>query len=290
MILTYEQQLDLVARKLATVSINGKFSTFKYAKKVMYNYLWNDHPEVKECRGHTYDNTNGNLVLLPPAKTFNYLENDTWKDKSLDTQVFLYKKYNGFMASASIYQGEFVVGTTGSTKSDYAVLARKHIEKQYSYINKWGEGCTWLFEICDESDPHIVNEEFGWYYLGGRDHMDGVHNFIPVSLNKVKCTLKEALELAETDKGEGWMMYNAKDVADICKLKTDYYVGKKKLMRMTGLKIHTMYNGNNGLKTIIDILPDRWKHAPRMITLQFSPNEWVHMQDQQRRVFLESIE
>lgn len=257
MILTYEQQLDLVARKLATVSINGKFSTFKYAKKVMYNYLWNDHPEVKECRGHTYDNTNGNLVLLPPAKTFNYLENDTWKDKSLDTQVFLYKKYNGFMASASIYQGEFVVGTTGSTKSDYAVLARKHILEKYpTIIRSRSEGVTWLFEICDESDPHIVDEDIGCHHLGWRNYTGNYPDTFTPEGYSIKTTLGEALELAKTDKGEGWMMYN----------------------------------GNNGLKTIIDILPDRWKHAPRMITLQFSPDEWVHMQDQQRRVFLESIE
>jgi hypothetical protein len=108
-VLTYQQQMDLVKQGLAKVSINGKFSTFKYARKVMYDYLWDTHSDLKYCRGQTYDNTNGNIVTLPPAKSFNYLENNTWKNKPLDTPVILYKKYNGYMAAMSIYDGELVV-------------------------------------------------------------------------------------------------------------------------------------------------------------------------------------
>ena len=126
--LTYEQQLDLVQKKLATAKTVGNLTTFKYARRVMYDYLWNDHPELLECRGHTYDNTNGKLVLAAPRKSFNYLENGTWDDVPDDQPVIAYKKFNGFMATASMYNGELVVGTTGTTGSDYAKMARKHIE------------------------------------------------------------------------------------------------------------------------------------------------------------------
>lgn len=288
MILTYEQQLELVAKKLATVSINGNLSTFKYAKKVMFDYLWDKYPELKECRGHTYDNTTGQIVLLPPTKSFNYLENGTWKDKPLDTPVMLFKKFNGFMASASSYKGKLIIGTTGSTKSDYAKLAQLHIGTQYRATEDWPEGYTWLFEICDPSDPHIVSDPVGAHYLGGRSYdsnLPGTDIFTPVGGYIAEITLSEALDLAKTDKGEGWMMYS-KNTADMCKLKTNYYVGKKKLMRMSTKNVDNMWDNPQAVE---NSLPDCWKFAVGKILDKFVCNDWIIKNDQSRRAFLEEI-
>lgn len=284
MILTYQQQLNLVDQGLAKASVNGKFTTFKYAKKVMYDYLWDKHPELKYCRGQTYDNTNGNLVTLPPTKTFNYLENGTWKDVALDTQVVLYKKINGFLAVLSIYQGEIIVSTTGTTKSDYAKLATEIILERFDKdkILEVGSDSSWLFEICHPSDPHIVNEEYGAHYLGRMFHSDG--SFTPGSY-PVFTDLENALKLVKIGRGEGFMMYNAN--GNCCKLKTDYYVGKKKLMRMNKGNVNRMYK--NGFE-IANKLPEMWYDMPRKIVSAFGQESWNAMTDQQRRAYIEDVE
>ena len=281
--LTYQQQLALVEAKLATVSVNGKFSTFKYAKKVMYDYLWDKHPELKYCRGHTYDNTNGKPVTIPPTKTFNYLENDTWEDVPLDTRVFAYKKYNGFMAASSIYEGELIVSTTGSTKSDYARLAYEELAPMIPTGNN--EGCSWLFEICHPSDPHIVDDGNNVYYLGCTLHSGAGSLVFQPAGNFIDSTLGAMLELVKQDKGEGYMLYT--NDMQCCKLKTPYYSGKKYLMRMSKTKVQSMYINH---KFAVDHLPDCWKHAPEIIVSNFSDLDWTNMNDQQRRNYLETIE
>ena len=288
MILTFEQQNDLVEKGLATRKDNGKLSTFKYARKVMYDYLWDKHPELLECRGHTYDNTNGKLVIAAPTKTFNYLENGTWVHKALDNKVKAYKKYNGFMAAMSVYEGEVVVSTTGTTTSDYAKLARQEIFKQWpeEKVEKWGEGYTWLFEVCHESDPHIVNERNSIYYLGGRS-TDG-SNFEPcftdtASLVQIQ-TLQDAIEYCKIDKGEGFMLYDQE--GNCCKIKTDYYIGKKKLMRMPKSKIHAMWDSP---KTVQNTLPKYWSGVVDFILSTQAEVDWLEMTAQQRRKELEKF-
>ena len=285
MLLTYEQQLALVDHKLATVSTNENLSTFKYAKKVMYDYLWDNYPELEYCRGQTYDNTNGSIVTLPPKKSFNYLENNTWKDKSLDTVVYLYKKYNGFMAAVSSYKGKLIVSTTGSTKSDYAKLAYERIAPMIDAGNN--EGCTWLFEVCDPSDPHIVDDGNQVHYLGCTLH-SGAGSLVFQPAGDYLCfTLEDALEFIKSDKGEGYMMYDGNNTSDFCKLKTPYYSGKKYLMRMSKTKVTAVYINS---KHVVNNLADCWKHAPYLIVTNYNEMDWIDMSDQQRRTYLESIE
>lgn len=105
MLNTYEQMLDLVNQKLATVSVNGNLSTFKYEKWVMFDYLWDTNPLLMECRGHTYDNTTGEIVVAAPTKSFNYLENNWGRELQSDTKVQIAKKYNGFLACVSKHEG-----------------------------------------------------------------------------------------------------------------------------------------------------------------------------------------
>ena len=81
---SYETMQRLVAAKLATVSTNGHLDTFKYARRVMFDYLWDTDPALLECRGITYDNRTGALVVAAPRKSFNYLENGWWKDVPLE--------------------------------------------------------------------------------------------------------------------------------------------------------------------------------------------------------------
>ena len=279
MFLTFEQQNSFAATGLAKRSDNGNLSTFKYARKVMYEYLWDDYPELLECRGHTYDNITGELITAAPRKTFNYLENGTWSWFGLDTKVTAYKKYNGFMACSVYYKQEAVISTTGSTKSDHVLLASEMIPDTFSTTG------TSLWEIVVPQDPHIVEEqESGAVFLGLRNNVTG--KFTP-SLSTTESeihTIGEAVEFCRINRGEGFMLYNAQ--GDCCKIKTEYYIGKKKLMRMSKSKVEQMWK--NPMQTQ-DVLPKYWDGVVEYLLTVSNKSDWIEMTDQQRRVELEKF-
>lgn len=288
MLPTYEKQLELVSKGLAVKKTEGIFDTFKYHRNVMYKNLWGSDPAVLDCRGHVYDNRNGTLVQAAPRKSFNYLENGHWRDTHPDQPVILYKKYNGFMACASYYEDNLVVSTTGTTNSDYAKLAREQIKANIdaAYLNDYSTG---VFEIVHEYDPHIVYEAYGVYPLGWRFKDDGT--WMPVA-SKVKAkemTRAEALTFIQKDRGEGYMMYKLTpkgDVytTDVCKLKTPYYVGKKKLMRMSAQNTLKLYSGN------LQGIPEMWDNLVIEIVKRYRQEEWLYMDAQMRRQVIEHME
>jgi hypothetical protein len=290
MLLTYDEQMHLVMRGLATLKNDGKYTTFKYARKAMYEYLWYQVPNLLECRGHVYCNATKELVQAAPRKSFNYLERGYWQDIPLDTPVEIYKKVNGFMACATLHNGEIIVSTTGTTTSDYAMWAKDLILQDWHlYDMVIAPNITTLFEVVVPQDPHIVKEREGLHLLGVREKDTG--NFHPMG-EAIRCTLEQALEIAKSDRGEGFMMYRmfadglAYDFKNCCKLKTDYYVGKKKLMRMTAKNVELMYK--NAFETA-NTLPDMWYDVPRLIVANINKDAWLGMNDQQRRLILENL-
>jgi hypothetical protein len=285
-LLTLAQQYDLVNQGLAKAKYEGKFVTFKYAKKVMYDYLWKSNPALLECRGHVYDTETGELVQAAPRKTFNYLEDGNWKDVPLGTPVNYMKKYNGFMACATIHQGELVVSTTGTTSSQYAIWAKELILKDYDF-GFFHRKCTDLFEIIHQDDPHIVDEGSPKaVYLGTRWKDTG--DYVPAMIHEA--TLGKVLSLAEEADHEGFMVWKGVFTGwnDCCKVKTPYYIGKKKLMRMHPAKVDQMYNPSN-YKAVVDSLPEMWKDAVYKIMDHFTKEQWTNTSEQDRRKFLETI-
>lgn len=291
MLLTYDEQMHLVNRGLATFKNDGKYTTFKYARKAMYEYLWYQVPDLLECRGHVYCNSTKELVQAAPRKSFSYLERNYWQDVPLDTPIKMYKKVNGFMACATIHEGELLVSTTGTTTSGYAMWARELISNKYNsslYTHSLSADHTLLFEVVVPQDPHIVKEVEGLHLLGKRNKSTGDFRAIGMS---TYCTLEQALEIAKHDRGEGFMMYQmlsdgTYDYNNCCKLKSDYYIGKKKLMRMTAKNVEQMYK--NPLQTAVD-LPEMWYDAVEYITHRCYKDMWLEATDQQRRVILEDL-
>jgi hypothetical protein len=287
-VLNFDEQMNLVNRGLAIMKNDGKYTTFKYHRRAMYEYLWFNEYDLHECRGHVYDSVTKELVQAAPRKSFNYKENDLWwAATDLDTPVEVYKKINGYMACATLHNNELVVSTTGSTTSEYAQWAKELI------LNEWWKHApniekesTTLFEVVVPQDPHIVAESMGLHLLGFRDKASGTfspHNLIGVM------TLAEAIALAETDRGEGFMIYRV-DCAEktaACKLKTPYYVGKKKLMRMSAKNIEIMFNNPTD---IAKILPRGWYNFPLEIWRAVTKDDWLSFNDQERRAVLEEIE
>lgn len=275
---TYQKMLEMQRDKLAVVSINDNMSTFKYHRKVMYDYLWSDTNGTMECRGHTYDNTTGELIVAAPRKSFNYLENGNGKELDMKTKVQITKKYNGFLACVSSHNERFIVSTTGSTKSEFVKMAESVLPlDRYFHTPSY----TDFYEIIHEDDPHIVDEGAQRaVYLGSRNKQGRI---LLTDLSS-HMTLEDALEVAKQDRGEGFMMYVNDDYQKAYKLKSHYYVGKKKLMRMNSKNIDLMYNKNS-----VQSLPEMWSDVPRLIIKSFDKEQWKSFPEQERRKFLESI-
>jgi hypothetical protein len=289
MLLTYDEQMHLVSRGLATIKNDGKYTTFKYHRRAMYDYLWHQIPQLLECRGHVYDNAIHTLVQAAPRKSFNYLERGYWLDVALDTPVEMYKKINGYMACATIHNDELIVSTTGTTTSDYAIWAKELIlQDWHNYDIVIDDQYSCLFEVVVPQDPHIVQERKGLHFLGSRNKQFGGFTAFGES---IRCTLSQALKIAKFDRGEGFMVYpmlpnGLYDYNNCCKLKTPYYIGKKKLMRMTAKNVEIMYNN---LAHTISTLPEMWSEIPEQIVQSVNKDTWLAMNDQQRRVILEDL-
>ena len=282
MINSQAQQESLVQRGLATKKVHGDFSTYKYSRKVMYDYLWEKEPLTLECRGHTYFNPTGEIVLAAPRKTFNYLENGNFKDLPLDTQVDAFRKYNGFLANARIFDGELIVGTTGTLTSSFAEVAKRIILSRDS-LSMIGAKATTQFEIISAGDPHIVDEgvideaiPLQWRYDNGVTVPD-------LTIQEHLTSLEEMLKIAKTAKHEGWMLHFGAD--NIMKLKTDYYVNKKKIMRATDSKVEQMFNGKSFQKN----MPVQWQDVVEAIKHSFTEETWKSFKDQERRTYIEEI-
>jgi hypothetical protein len=282
---------ELVAQGHATAKENGDLVTFKYHRNVQFKSLWNKIPGILECRGHTYSKSTAKPVLVPPPKSFNYGENATFLQYSDDTEVVVAKKYNGFLGSAAMLDDELIVGTTGTTTSDYAKIARREIEKYISEHGKLSWGLTMVFEIIVDEDPHIVQEDkSGAIPLINRtNYWDS-----DISAYNIKCmTLAEVKELAKNCKHEGFMVYHKQQyfdgvaVPDFCKMKSPYYVQKKKIMRMPEKVIISMYDSPTKRQEIFENFDSTWKDVLASCIAAVDKETWISYTDQDRRKVIE---
>lgn len=172
-------------------------------------------------------------------------------------EVYVFRKVNGFMVAVTYHNDKLIVSTTGSLDSEFVGIAMKHIEKSMNFIQdlKYMPEYTAMFECCDPSDPHIVDEAPGLYYIGLRNKISGVlhlgtvktvnketglclnhWNIVPVE--QFVCTVGELKEKAKTVKHEGFVFYNEKGIG--AKIKSPYYLTKKALMRKNIDKLMAM--------------------------------------------------
>ena len=194
------------------------------------------------------------------------------------------------MACVSVHHGKVIVSTTGSTSGPYVDMAKELLFNRFTEgeISTWEKGKSkgsWLFEICHKNDPHIVFEEEGAYYLGYRT-CKGIFypSAEPDGCQSIECNLGEALELIKSIQHKGFMMYNSN--GDVCKLKSPYYIGKKKLMRMKDGNIDRMFADPS--KFVKDNLPPSWDWWVDSVKDYLTADTWKSYTEQQRRSFIES--
>lgn len=253
-----EANPKLVTRK-ESARYPGLF-VIKYKRNVFYDNLWND--VLIECRGLVVD-ADWNPVIQPFTKIFNRHENGTDIDR--DADVTYIRKVNGFMAGATYVEGHgVVVSTTGSLDSDFVTLAEKWITPDVkSTIERYAPAMTFVFEIVDATDPHIVAEDEGAYLLGARvvpatkDYMSDAawESFLDdaafsMGVKRPKWNVgkfSKVVEEAKTCKHEGFVVYS--DTTAL-KIKSPFYLTSKFFARKGAEKLFDMLSKNATVDSI----------------------------------------
>ena len=214
----------------------------KYKNKVFYKDLWS--PELCKMRGLVVDE-NWQVIVRPFDKIFNRGEKFAPKF-DYGEMVWAVRKVNGFMAALTKDADHgLIVSTTGSLDSPYVELAEKHLLplRHHGLIN----GVTYLFEIVDESDPHIVAEEPGPYLIGCRTvcskiqlhecDLDVIARGFEVKRPEWRqLNFGELMEERKTVEHEGWVAYSM-DYEKAIKVKSAYYLTKKFFMQAGDMKL-----------------------------------------------------
>jgi hypothetical protein len=231
-----ENNPKLVTRRESTRH-PGLF-VIKYTRKVFYDALWNEH--LEECRGLVVDK-DWKRVITPFKKIYNRGERGT--DFALDDEVVMVQKINGFMAGATFVPGYgVVISTTGSLDSPFAGMAANILRPNVvSWIARLGHKITWLFEICDPQDPHIIPELPGAYLIGARmsdgsmlseGALDSMAESMEVMRPKwCRVPFESVLLAVPNCKHEGYVVHNHKTGTSL-KIKSPHYLITKFLARI----------------------------------------------------------
>lgn len=233
----------------------------RYTKKVFYDNLWNQHPLLLECRGLVVDK-DYNVIIKPFTKVFNYLENNTIIKSDEICQAV--RKVNGFLGVVTYdptISTNLIYSTTGSLDSDFTDLVRKHVEQYRNTIVRKCAGLksTLMFEICDESDPHIIEEQEGAWLIGAHFRtMDDSYAFkaseskLDLMAEQIGCLRPEQFEmpfsqvceLSKTCHHEGYMVYGLSSGTAL-KIKSPYYLVTKFIARASETKLmNTIFSGD----------------------------------------------
>jgi hypothetical protein len=242
-----EQNPDLVTMR-ESERYPGLF-VLKYKRRVFFDALWNEY--LEECRGTVIDR-DFNVIVRPFTKIYNHRIEDRAPVFQPNDIVLAYDKVNGFMASVTTYKGEFLVSTTGSLDSDFAVMAEQMIlasadVKMVKDLCSNGK-VTLLFEVVHPSDPHIIPEKVGLYFIGWRfNHWNSDLRHMAYEttafdlLRKAKwmkvnlvpsymvTTVAELEESMLTSRREGVVFYHVDGRA--AKIKTKWYLAQKFVAR-----------------------------------------------------------
>lgn len=213
----------------------------KYKNKVFYKALWT--PELCEMRGLVVDE-DWNVIVRPFRKIFNLFENGT--NFPLDAEVAAARKVNGFMAGLTIDDEHgVIVSTTGSLDSPFVTMAEKYLLPlvDKGLIN----GVTYLFEIVDPEDPHIIEEQVGAYLIGARAVCSKI-TLLECDLDEIakgmgvlrpdwyRTSFGKIIEMTNRCQHEGFVCYNV-ETGQALKIKSPYYLNKKFFSRVRAEKL-----------------------------------------------------
>lgn len=233
----YEANKELVQLKATS---NPDLFVLKYRRVVFFKGLWNDF--LEEARGTIVDK-DFNFVSRPFRKIYNFGIEAKAPHIADHEEVTWFRKVNGFMVAMTWHNDEVLVSTTGSIDSDFVAIAKKYLTSNLKeYLSRCSD-YTLMFECCDPSDPHIVEEKAGLYFIGMRHKPSGdlltawlyhsgawVSEAIGVMFpEQGRCTMGELREMAKRVKHEGFVFYT--NDGRSAKIKSPHYLTKKLFMR-----------------------------------------------------------
>lgn len=221
----------------------------KYTRRVFYDALWNDY--LEECRGTIVDEDFA-VVARPFHKIYNFRVEAKSPVLPDSHSITAYRKVNGFMCCLTWYKDDILVSTTGSTDSDFVAYVKEMMLTHMCWADWQMEvlgaaGMSLMFECVHPSDPHIVPEKAGMYFLGIRENswdshvkMSGVALVTwarDYATSHLKCfyaegevtTVGELVALSKTVKHEGFVFYDSEGVS--AKIKSPYYLINKFVAR-----------------------------------------------------------
>ena len=268
----------------------------KYTKRVFYDNLWNQDEELLESRGHV-ETADGKIVIKPFTKIFNHHENGTNIDR--DEQCVAICKVNGFMACATYVAevDDVVISTTGSLDSDFVKMAEEHLASVKSWIKLNGSVLTtYMFEIVDPRDPHIIQEEPGAYLIGCRFVANDRPYFSDVLTESLLdslaekmgvkrpmwsvCRFSSIVEVAKQSKHEGFVVYGQTSRTAL-KIKTPYYLVLKAAARKKDIMSLNKQNVDEEFYDLIEHL--------RSIESEFNAMDEQARLDYMRQFLTESV-
>lgn len=240
----------------------------KYKRDVFYNNNFDN--ALLEMRGTVIDKYN-NIIIRPFKKVFNYSEriakNAKYPIAIDDTHlVDAVLKVNGFLGVCTYatldsthpnhqasFNNQVLYSTTGSLDSDFAKMNKAHCQK-YEPLFKQYPNHTFLFEITDEKDVHVIKETFGETLIGiidvatGRQFDENELNAIADKFNAEQKSIGSGIAitrpqmitampfgelkaLLKTVEHEGFMVFDSQSQELLFKLKSPYYLISKFLGR-----------------------------------------------------------
>lgn len=225
---------------------NG-LTVIKYTNKAHFKQAWNEHPVLLDCRGIVVDK-DMNIISWPFTKVCNIGENGT---KLPDAPFLAVEKINGFMGAYtySTKYGE-IFSTTGTLDSSFVDILKSWFNNviiDRKLVKEMATNNTLLFEVCDPTDPHFIEEKFGLYLIGARnletgamlsewdlDYVARSCGFMRPNYKVVNnvTTFKSSLAV---EKIEGYMLH--KDGECVAKYKGPYYSNLKTLCRVSSVEV-----------------------------------------------------
>jgi hypothetical protein len=281
----------LVTRK-ESARYPGLF-VLKYTRRVFFDNLWDQHEMLKHCRGLVVD-ADFNVVQLPFEKIMNYQENGAGLNWNPRGFVGVTRKVNGFMASVSLYNGQLLIGTTGSLDSDFVGYAETYLKNIDP--SKLNPHATYMFEICHPDDPHIIPEEHGAYLLAIikdgceyysfdvnrvqlHDEYDAIENIsLYANIEEWDNPLpvmrfENAIKLARNAQHEGYVICNLNNNERI-KIKSKAYLFQKLVARKVDIMALNMQRVEEEFHPLIAMLKkdEAFKVMPEQDRLEYMRN------------------
>lgn len=187
---------DKTVRTGTILSLNFKEKAFKQG-------IWNDR--TIKARGLFVDAKSGDIVLRSYDKFFNLNEKgNTINDleMKMTKPLYAYRKYNGFLGIVGVYNDELLLATksTVDKNADHVKLFREvfdalsDFEKEQLKMLSEQYNCSFVFEVCNVKDKHIIDFNQNRLYL--LDAVPNTYNhnganidieFSKMIISKVQC-------------------------------------------------------------------------------------------------------